>query len=399
MNISAIQKAIQSADVDAWVMYDFRGSNDLAWTMASLPSDAHCTRRWVIVVPAKGKAVKIVHRMERIPLSDIKADERVYSTRQEYQAVLQDVLKDFDVVAMEYSPKNAIPVVSKVDAGTIELVRSMGVEVKSSADLVQKFTAVLSTSQLAGAAVTGGIVRDGIHEGFKLIRERLLDNEGVTEYEVQQHILSYFKERGLVTDTHPIVAIGTNASSPHYAPSILSSSAIKRDMVVVIDAWAKNDDPQAVYGDLTWVGYTGSEVPADVERSFSLIANARDAALELVKTRFTNNEPVFGYEVDRAARNVIENAGMGSAFIHRTGHNITTEIHGPGVNMDDFETHDDRTILPGMSFSIEPGVYVEGGLGMRTEIDVVISHDGEVSVPSSPIQTAVHPLLADDWTA
>ena len=397
MNISRIQKAIKESGVDAWVLYDFRGSNDLAWTMAELPSDAHCTRRWIIVIPSQGKAKKIVHRMERLPLADIKAEEVVYSTRTEYEEVLRNSLAPYKTIAMEYSAMCAIPVVSKVDAGTIELISSFGVTVVSSADLVQQFTAVLSDSQLAGAAVTGGIVRDGIQAGFELIRERLLDDDPVNEYEVQQRVLQYFRKHGLVTDTHPIVAIGQNAASPHYAPSMLQSSAIKKDMVVVIDAWAKNSAPGSVYGDLTWVGYTGDTIPGDVEGTFQIIANARDAALSLVTIRFAKSEALYGYEVDNAARSVIENAGMGSAFIHRTGHNITTEIHGPGVNMDDYETHDDRRVLPGMSFSIEPGVYVEGALGMRTEIDVVVNHDGVVSVPSAPIQRSVLPLLANDW--
>ena len=392
-----MQTAIREAGFDAWVLYDFRGSNDLAWDILALDKEAHCTRRWMVVIPAKGKAHKIVHRMEQIPLSHVDAKETAYSTTAEYTETVRTLLAPYKKVAMEYSPMNAIPVVSRVDAGTVEMIRSFGNEVVSSGDILQRFTSVLAESQLAGAAVTGGHVRDAIFEGFALIRERILDDESITEYEVQRHIVEGFRKRNMITDTDPIVAIGRNAASPHYAPSVTGSSVIDRDMVVVIDAWAQHDGPGAVFGDLTWVGYTGDEVPADVERTFEVIVRARDAALDLVRSRFESGTPIAGYEVDRAARDVINEAGLGSNFIHRTGHNITTEIHGPGVNMDDFETHDSRLILKGMSFSIEPGVYFEDSLGLRTEIDVIVSHKGQVEVPSSPMQTTILPLLAEDW--
>jgi len=395
--LTTIQKAIRKVGADAWVLYDFRGTNDLAWDMLALADDAHCTRRWLVIIPAHGHMKKIVHKMERDPLSHVIAGEVAYATKEEYESVVRDSLAPYKTLAMEYSPMNSIPVVSKVDAGTLEMIRSFGHDVVSSGDLTQMFTAVLAPAKLAGAEVAGGQVRDAIMDGFRMIRKRLLDSDAVTEYEVQQHIMAHFKRSGLSTPDTPIVAIGPNAASPHYAPTITQSSRIEKDMVVVIDAWARNSSPGSVFGDLTWVGYTGQEVPSDVERTFGIIVKARDAALELVRTRFAAGEPVYGFEVDRAARGVISDAGLGSNYIHRTGHNITSEIHGPGVNMDDFETHDTRQILPGMSFSIEPGVYFEGTLGLRTEIDVIIQHDGTVSVPSSPMQSKVMPLLADEW--
>lgn len=397
VHFAPFQEALRTAGIDAWVMYDFRGMNDLAWTMLDIPSDAHCTRRFVVVIPAHGHPVKIVHRMEGGPLSHLEITERQYDTRQSWSDALTSALAGFRMVAMEYSPMNAIPVASKVDAGTVEFIRSLGVEVVSSADIAQHFTAILSEQQLAGAAVTAGHLRNIIMGAFGFVRTSLLNSKTITEYDVQQKILEDFRRSGLVADSPPIVAIGPNAASPHYAPSYLTNSVIERDMVVLIDAWCKSESPESVYADLTWVGYTSDDVPGDVARTFNIIVEGRNAALACVEDRFLANEPVYGYEVDRACRSVVIDAGMGSAFIHRTGHNITTEIHGPGVNMDDYETHDTRRVLAGTSFSIEPGIYIPDVLGLRTEIDVVITRDGVVTVPSLPLQTAVLPLLADEW--
>ncbi|MCX6140046.1 MAG: M24 family metallopeptidase [Candidatus Kapabacteria bacterium] len=397
VQFAPFQEALRAAHIDAWVMYDFRGTNDLAWTMLDVPSDAHCTRRFVVVIPAHGNPVKIVHSMERGPLSHLDIKELSYDTRQSWTDVITSALSGLGTVAMEYSPMNAIPVASKVDAGTIEFIRSLGVEVVSSADIAQQFTSVLSEQQLAGAAITAGHLRNIMMDAFRFIRTSILDSKTVTEYDVQQRILEKFHEQGLVTDSAPIVAIGPNAASPHYAPSYTVNSVIERDMVVLIDAWCKNESPESVFADLTYVGYTGVDVPTDVARTFNIIVEGRNAALTCVQERFVDNEPVFGYEVDNACRKVVNDAGMGSAFIHRTGHSITTEIHGPGVNMDDYETHDTRKLLPGTSFSIEPGIYIPDVLGLRTEIDVVITREGTVTVPSLPLQTAVLPLLADEW--
>ena len=192
------------------------------------------------------------------------------------------------------------------------------------------------------------------------------------------------------------MAIGPNAVSPHYAPTYLTNSRIEREQVVLIDAWARQNAPRSVYADITWVGYTGTVVPDDVATPFNVLVRARDAAVDLVRDRMAANEPVQGCEVDRVCRAVVDAAGYGSAFIHRTGHNITHEVHGPGANMDDFETHDTRTILRGTSFSVEPGIYMPGLLGLRTELDVVVDHDGNVHIPSGPVQTGILPLLADD---
>lgn len=397
LDITAIQESIRKNGADAWALYDFRGTNDLAWSMLNIPSDAHCTRRWMVVIPAQGHIVKIVHRMEQDPLSHVRAIDKTYASRLEWEEVVKETLAPYKTVAMEYSPMNAIPVVSKVDAGTIEFIRSLGHDVVTSADIAQQFTATLDLDQIAGAEIAAGQVRDAIFLGFRHIRERLMAGSNVSEYDVQQVILKEFDRLDLETDASPIVAIGPNAASPHYAPTMTRTSVIGPEMVVVIDAWAKRRAPGSIYADLTWVGYTGSEVPSDVARTFDVIVRGRDAAIELVRSRFAAGESVHGYEVDSACRNVIEAAGLGSHFIHRTGHSITTQTHGAGVNMDDFETHDTRRIIPSTSFSIEPGLYFANSLGVRTEIDIVILPDGTVTIPSSPLQTSVLPLLAEVW--
>lgn len=394
---NTIQQAVSRSGFDAWVLYDFRGSNELAWDVLQLDANAHCTRRWIVVIPATGRPVKITHRMEQDPLSHLDIEARLYDTRTSWIDVVSSSLAPYSRVAMEYSPMGDLPVVSRVDAGTVDFIRSLGVDVGSSADILQQFTSVLTEDQIAGACLAAGQLRETVMSAFELIANTIRNDGRISEYQVQSFILSEFERKGLVTDSAPIVAIGPNAASPHYAPSIMRSSDILPDMPVLIDAWCRHDSAGSVYADITWVGYTAERVPDDVESAFRIIRHGRDAALSLVQERFASGQPIAGFEVDRACREVIESAGMGHAFIHRTGHNITTQVHGPGANMDDFETHDTRQILHGTSFSIEPGIYLPDLLGLRTEIDVIIQHDGQVLVPSQPIQQNVLPIMAEDW--
>ncbi len=398
IDIAKIQAVVRSSGADAWVMYDFRGSNSIAWTVLGIDAQAHCTRRWLVVIPAHGRALKIVHRMEQEPLSHLSIETVVYDSRQQWQQAVQTALAPYPTLAIEYSPNGELPNVSKVDAGTVDFLKGLGHTVISSADIAQVFSAVLSEDQLAGAAVTAGLLRDAIFEGFEFIRDSMLNGTRISEYNVQQHIISALQRRDLVTDSGPIVAIGPNAANPHYVPSLLSSSTIGQDMVVLIDCWAKARSAGSVWSDQTWIGYTGADVPQDVARTFNVLVRARDEALNLITERCEHEQPVRGSEVDDVCRKVIVEAGMGSAFIHRTGHSITTELHGPGVNMDNYETCDNRQLLPGTSFSIEPGVYIEGALGLRSEIGVIIDRKGRVSVPAAPMQTRILPLLSERWT-
>jgi Xaa-Pro aminopeptidase len=396
--LTDMQDAVSQSGADAWALFDMRRSNNLAWDVLQVDPNAHCTRRWMVIIPAHGRPVKITHRMEQDPLAHLTIDAEIYDTRESWERVIGERLAPYKRVAMEYSPMGRLPVISRVDAGTIELIRSFGVDVVSSADMLQQFTSVLTQDQIAGACVAAGQLRETVMAAFDFIRHSIRRHGRVSEFDVQSFIMSEFSRKGLTTDSAPIVAIGPNAASPHYAPSRLRSSDIESDMVVLIDAWCRHESAASVFADITWVGYTAEVVPDDVEASFGIIRAGRDAALELVRQRFATGQPLAGFEVDRACRSVIDEAGMGHAFIHRTGHNITTQVHGPGVNMDDFETHDTRRILPGTSFSIEPGIYLPDLLGLRTEIDVIISHDGDVLVPSEPIQQRIIPIMAKGST-
>ncbi len=394
-----IQSILKKYGIDAWFLYDFRGSNTIAWKTLGLPSDAHCTRRWAVIIPAEGEIIKIVNGIEAHTLAHIEAKEIRYSSRIEWQNSVSDALKSFTTVALEYSPMGDLPTISKVDAGTVEFLKTLGKELVSSADVAQHFDAVWTRAQFEENQTTSRLLKDAMMDAFTFIREMYKMERSFTEYDVQLHIMEVFKKNNLVTDHAPIVATAKNAANPHYAPSSEQTSAIVTGETIVIDMWAKADTPNAVYSDITWVGYVGEEVPERVAEIFRIIADARDAAVSLLKERASSSKPVYGYEVDDAARAVIEKAGYGKYFIHRTGHNITEETHGPGANMDNFETHDTRRILPLTSFSIEPGIYIPDDMGMRTEINIVISENGDVLIPSEPIQQKVIALLGkDDFT-
>lgn len=394
MEFARIQNILCEEGIDLWLLYDFRGCNSIAWQAAELAPETHCTRRWAIGIPAHGEPFKIVHAIEHFTLGNVSARQILYSNRDEWESIMREIVTSYPTVAMEYSTCNAIPTISKVDAGTIEFIRKCGGNIVSSADLVQKVYAVWSDSQLAeNLEYTAPKLREAMFSAFDFIREKILNCISVTEYDVQQHILAVFDKSGLVTDSPPIVAVARNAASPHYAPSAEHFAVIPSDELVLIDMWAKSPKADSVFSDITWMCYTGAKVPQRYADIFSAVTGGRDAALDLVRLRFADGEVVAGYEVDLAARNYIGNRGYGKYFIHRTGHSITTETHGAGANMDNYETYDERRIISATSFSIEPGIYITNDVGMRSEISVIIMPDGDVITPSSPIQTEIEPLL------
>lgn len=391
-DFAEIQEQLRKNNIDAWVLYDFRGSNSIAWKILGIPTNTHCTRRWVVIIPAYGSATKIVSAIEPHSLESVPALELQYANRTQWEESITTALLPYQTIAMEYSPLNAVPVVSKVDAGTIEWFKSLGKKVVTSADIAQYFQAVWTVEQLHDNKQTSELLYSAMLETFSFMSEKLKREMLLTEFDVQQHIMRFFGENGLVTYSEPIVAIGVNSANPHYAPSPDNNGVIKKGETVLIDMWAKSSKPNSTYSDITWMTHADSSVPGRVGSLFSIISKGRDSALQLVKQRFENNVPIAGYEVDDACRLVIQDAGYGDYFIHRTGHNIGEETHGAGANMDNFETHDTRTILNGTSFSIEPGIYIPNDIGLRTEIDVVIGLDGSVNV-TSPIQESVHCLL------
>ncbi len=389
-----IQQVIRSYGFDAWVLYDFRGSNSIAWQLLGLSADTHCTRRWMMVIPAEGTPVKILHAMEQHPLEHVDAETMLYARKEEWEQNTASVLQRYKTIAMEYSPNGELPVVAKVDAGTIERIRSLGIEIVSSADLAQEFTAVWTEDQIAQNIETANKLYTVMIYAFEFIRHNLQQKHVFTEFDVVTAISNRFEELQLLSSHTPNVSVNANAANPHYHATAEHNTPIGYGDLVLIDMWAKTPDPHSTFADITWMGYAGEEVPERYSSVFSVIRDARDAVVAELHRRFEHNEPVRGCDLDEIARTIINKAGYEKEFFHRTGHSIAVEIHGPGTNLDNYETRDTRRILPMTSFSVEPGIYIPGEFGMRTEIDVVITKDKKALVTGGTPQTAIIPLLA-----
>ncbi len=391
--VTEIQTALRNARLDGWLFCDFRHSDPLAWRILKLDANAHATRRWFYFVPANGEPTKIVHRIEDDKLDALPGRKIVYLRWQELHTGVQTALAGVRRVAMQYSPDNAIPYIARVDAGTIELVRSFGVEVVTSADLVQVFEAVWTPAQHATHVEAAEKVYRIIQEAFAEIARYIGANEPITEYTIQQFMWRRFGEEGMHSDAPPIVAVNANSAMPHYLPNATMHAPIKRGDFVLLDVWAKLKQPGAVYADLSWTGYVGETIPAEYERIFRIVSAARDAAVEFIREKVAAGVPFRGAEVDDVSRDVIVRAGYGDNFLNRTGHSIGEEVHGNGANIDNLETPDSRMIMPRTCFSIEPGIYLRGDFGLRSEIDVYVG-EGTVEIAGQPIQTGIVPILA-----
>jgi Xaa-Pro dipeptidase len=390
--IDAVQAALRADGLDGWLLYDFRGLNAIAAdiTAVSRQGGHLATRRWYYLIPASGQPRGLVHAIESRSLAHLPGTTSRYAGHDQLEAGLRTLLAGVKRIAMEYSPRCAIPYVSRVDGGTIELVRQMGVDVASSGDLVQRF----STLWDAGAIATHRQASDALHRvkdrAFKLVAERLAGGSATTEYDVQQCMTGWFREEGLVADSEPNVSAGENSGNPHYLPTAAAHRAIRRDEILLLDLWGKLDRPGAVYADITWMGYTGRQVPERFARAFAAVRGARDAAVGLVQQAARSGRELRGFEVDRAASAVLHATGFGDRILHRTGHSLGESVHGNGVNMDDYETHDDRRLLPGTGFTIEPGVYFDD-FGVRTEINVMVGADD--APVTGPLQAEILALV------
>lgn len=391
-DLACVQTAIEELGFDGWLLYDFRGLNVLARRIVGLPPDQLLSRRWFYYVPARGEPKKLVHRIEPHALDHLPGKTIVYLKWQELEAGVGELLTGARRVALEYVPRNANPYVSRVDGGTVELVKSWGVEAASSGDLVQRFEACWDDDQWAMHLEAARHTRSAFDAAFAFIAERIRTQGTVHELEVQRRIMDHFAAHNLVTDHPPIVGVGPHSADPHYAPQPGPDGVIRENDFVLIDLWAKLNRPQAVYSDLTWTCFVGREVPTKYEEIFQIVARGRDAAINRVRLAFAAKEPLQGWQVDRAARDVIEQAGYGPYFCHRTGHSIGQETHGNGANMDDLETHEERRVLPQTCFSIEPGIYLKD-FGIRSEVNVFVDASGAVHVTGGDPQTAVVPLL------
>jgi len=369
-DINGIQTDLRAAKLDGWLFYDFRGRDPIAQGILQLPPGMR-TRRWYYFVPAKGTPRKLVHKIETESLAALPGDTLFYAGQEELRKNLAKLLGRAKNVAMQYSPKNAIPYVAMVDAGTVELVRSTGVKVVSSADLVQKYEACWSQAQLESHLAAGAVIDRVVREAFELAANNVREKKTFTEYDLKQWILKEFESAGISVDQGPDIAVGPHASDPHYGPTAETASPIREGDLLLLDVWGKMKAAGSVYYDITWVGYLGAKVPEKMAKIFGIVREARDKAVDLIQSSVAAGKPLQGWQVDMAARKVIEKAGYGKYFFHRTGHNIGQTVHGNGVNMDGLETHDVRHLIPKTCNSIEPGIYLPE-FGIRSEVNMYI---------------------------
>ena len=382
VDLTAIQEALQERRIDGWLFYDFRGSDPLSYSILGLPRDVFHSRRWFYFIPAQGSPIKIVHAIEATALDSLPGRKHIYLPWPQLHDTLRGVLSGRSTIAMQYSPNNAIPYISRVDAGTIELVRSFGVKIISSDELVQVFEATISDTQYASHIYAADTIAHICHEAFEEIGRRIRIGSPATEWQIQQFLERRFDAEGLITDHLPIVAVDAHSADPHFAPSPIESPTIGPNQSVLIDLWAKRHEVDAIYADITRVAFTGNTVPEEYQQIFRIVRDARDAAIEAVQTAVSSHKTVTGAAIDDVCREVIKQAGYGDFFIHRTGHSIHQSTHGNGANIDNLETEDSRTLIPHTLFSIEPGIYLPGKFGIRSEINIYLS--GQEAIVTGP---------------
>jgi Xaa-Pro aminopeptidase len=387
MNLEAMQEALRAEGLDGWLFFDHHTRDPLAYRILGIPTGRTTTRRWYYLVPAQGEPRGLVHNIEPGSLEGLPGEKIRYSSWSAQVEGLARILTGCRRVAMQYSAECAVPYVAMVDAGTIELVRKTGVEVVTSADLVQQFEARWSAANLE-QHLEAGRKTDAIRrDAFRMTGDKLRAGERITEYAVQQFIREQFAAAGLTTDHGPIVGVNEHSGDPHYEPTAEASREIRPGDWLLIDMWAKTNTPDGVYYDITWTGYCGTEPPSAIRNVFEIVRGARDRAVEFIHERVHSGQELRGYEVDDAARGFIRDHGFGEQFIHRTGHSIGAEVHGAGANMDNLETHDVRRVIPWTCFSIEPGIYLPE-FGVRSEVNVFVG-DCEARVTGEAQQDIV----------
>jgi Xaa-Pro aminopeptidase len=390
--IQSIQAALRQENIDGWLFYGFRGSDPIAENILKLDSAAFATRRWFYFVPASGESQRIVHAIETHTLDTLPGAKHVYLPWQQLHQHLRSVLAHSRKIAMQYSPLNAIPYISRVDAGTIELIRSFGVDVVSSADLVQVFEAVWTEEQLETHLYAARHMREIVDVVFKEVGRRVREKVPTTELDIQDFLWNEFERRDLTAGHKPIVAINEHSADPHFAPNSDENFPMREGDFLLIDMWTKQRVPHSVYDDITWTGFIGKTVPSEHENIFNIVREGRDAGIRFAEQHYPGSGTLYGWQVDQATRESITQAGYGKYFIHRTGHSIHEEVHGNGANIDGLETQDQRRLMAGTCFSIEPGVYLPGKFGVRSEIDMYLSPEKAI-VTGLPVQTHVLPIM------
>ena len=392
MHLTAIQSALREHNLDGWLFYDHHHRDPIAYRILGLDEDSFVSRRWYYFIPAEGEPRKLVHRIESGKLDSLPGTKDAYSSWQELEHKLETILDGATTIAMQYSPRNAIMYVAMVDAGTVELVTSMGKKVVSSADLVSVFEAVLTEHQIATHFEAQRRLDAVLAAGWKFIGESVRANTPITEFDVVEFLLKKMEKSGLWTDHGPNCSAGPNSADSHYEPTSETSRVIRTGDFILIDIWAKlaapnnpkQPDPTAIWYDITWTGVVGRDPTAREQLIFNTVRDARDAAIEAVQRAYAQGRPIAGWQADDAARAVIRDAGFGDFFTHRTGHNIEVSLHGNGAHLDNLETHDVRLLLPNTCFSVEPGIYFPGEFGLRSEINM-ITRPGK-AVVSGPMQ-------------
>src|SRR6185312_4149069 len=370
MDLSAIQSALQERNIDAWLFYDHHYRDPIGYHILGMPEHMHVTRRWYYVVPAKGEPRKLVHRIEAGHLDPLPGEKLMYSSWQEQHENLKSLVAPYKTIAMQYSPNNSIPYIGLVDAGTVELLRGFGKEIVSSGDLVSRFEATLTPEQIESHLAAGRAIDSITESAFKEIGRRV-SNGGTNEYDIQKFILEAYSRENLVTDNPPIVGVNANSGNPHYGTSKDGASPIKKGDFVLLDIWAKQNKPNAVFYDITWTGVVGTKPTGRQQEIFNIVRTARDAGFARVQAAMDTGTKIAGWQVDEATRDSIKRAGYEKYFVHRTGHSIGVDIHANGANMDNLETKDEREIIPNTLFSVEPGLYFPE-FGVRSEFDVLV---------------------------
>ncbi len=387
-DLSVIQTLLAEAGLDGWLLFDFRGMNPIAASIAPLPPQAMFSRRWAYWIPAQGEPQWLVHAIELAPFRDWPVQPRSYVRWQELEQQLVAMLGGAQRIAMEYSPRCAIPYVSRVDAGTLEMIRGLGVEVVSSADLVQAVEARLTPAQIDGHRRAAAALLRIKDETFAYVAVALRNGQAISEYSVQQWMAGRIAEAGLVADHDPIVAVNAHAADPHYIPTAQRHAAIQRGDFLLIDLWARETPPDAIMGDITWVALCSDQVPQRYQHICDVVAQARNACVAYIQGEMAAGRPVRGCDADDVCRGVIERAGYGRYFIHRTGHSLGSAGHGNGAHLDNLETNDTRRLLPNTAFTIEPGIYLPGDFGVRLEIDVLVHQTG-IEITTLPLQREI----------
>ena len=381
--IVSIQKSLHDHQLSGWLLHDFRHSNELALNFLKISSETKLTRRFFYWIPQIGEAVKIVSIVEPYVLEHLPGEKWVYKEWSDLQALLASICRNSMRIAMEYSPLNALPTISKVDAGTVELVEQFGAKVVSSANLLQTYTSVLTPEQIKSHRYAANVLEEVVKETWIYIQQSLKQEQIISEYDVQQFMLKLIDKKGCVTQSAPTCATNIHSADPHYSPTQENASIIKKEDFILLDLWCKQKESSSIYADITRVGVAAAESTNEQNTIFNSVRKAQKSALSFIKERIANKKVIEGWEVDRLCRSIIQEEGYGDFFIHRTGHNLGEEVHGPGANLDDFETHDNRELIPGTVFTIEPGIYLPHepyGFGVRLEFDVYLGFDRRVEV-------------------